>query len=375
MKICFISPGINSLLYQTGHGTGGAERQFMLYGLELTKRGHSIAYITKDPGDQVPMNPESAQFKIEFADFSWMNHSKWKLISWFFSLVKAMKRVSCDVYIIKTPAIALLPMLFYRIFNKARIVFWTQIDDDACRNRKRTNATASAIMNWTIPKTDLVIAQTEDQQKNYLKNFQIQAFHIPNIFSPDIDSGGLIESDVFWCGNSSVKKRPFVVFELAKRLPHLHFLMAMNVSSSDIFSQVKEMAEQYSNVTFLGSIPPSKTASCFRGCRVYLNTSKEEGFPNTFLQTWNAGKPVLSVCIDPDGVLERYQLGKCLGRTAELASSEDYAGLAEQLEKPLLEILSESPEQYKRNGVSYIQEHHSPDKICNQVNELFSTIV
>ena len=43
--------------------------------------------------------------------------------------------------------------------------------------------------------------------------------------------------------------------------------------------------------------------------RIFLNTSSIEGFPNTFLQSWVRGVPVVSF-FDPDGLVNRLQLGR-----------------------------------------------------------------
>jgi glycosyltransferase involved in cell wall biosynthesis len=97
-------------------------------------------------------------------------------------------------------------------------------------------------------------------------------------------------------------KRPELAFEIARRLPHLRFVM---IGGNEIgrgreyFDKVAVLARDVPNVEFVGFVPYSHVDQYFNGARILLNTSLFEGFPNTFLQAWSRGLP--TVCfIDPE---------------------------------------------------------------------------
>jgi len=67
------------------------------------------------------------------------------------------------------------------------------------------------------------------------------------------------------------------------------------------------------NVDYRGQVPPDEALRIIHDATLLLSTADEEGFPNTFLQAWGAGTPVISLRIDPDHVIERHGLGVVTG--------------------------------------------------------------
>ena len=64
-----------------------------------------------------------------------------------------------------------------------------------------------------------------------------------------------------------------------------------------------------SNVKYCGQVTPDKDLQVIANAAILLSTSDQEGFPNTFLEAWSAGTPVVSLKIDPDRIIEQMGLG------------------------------------------------------------------
>ena len=72
------------------------------------------------------------------------------------------------------------------------------------------------------------------------------------------------------------------------------------------------------NVTWLGSVARNDLPALYKRASCLLCTSIYEGFPNTFLEAWSLGKPVVTT-FDPD------QLVRSLGLGAVGANADDLA--------------------------------------------------
>src|SRR5262249_5425823 len=64
------------------------------------------------------------------------------------------------------------------------------------------------------------------------------------------------------------------------------------------------------NVEYLGQVAPARAQEIIEHAAVLLSTSDREGLPNTFLEAWTSGTPVVSLGVDPDGVIQTKRLGR-----------------------------------------------------------------
>jgi len=167
------------------------------------------------------------------------------------------------------------------------------------------------LFEYGLRRADLVAAQTAHQSMMLLENYCV-ASSIVNLVVEVPRHESLVpkDIDVLWVSNLQPVKRPELALELARRMPHVRFTLAGGPMPGHqaFYDDVLEAAARLPNVKILGAVRYQDVGALFDRAKVFLNTSSVEGFPNTFLQSWVRGVPVISF-FDPDGLIQKRQLG------------------------------------------------------------------
>ncbi len=112
--------------------------------------------------------------------------------------------------------------------------------------------------------------------------------------------------------------------ELAKRVPNVRFIMVGGnpLQRDDFYESVLEEARKIPNLEFKGFLPFGEVEKLFMRASLFVNTSEIEGFPNTFLQAWARGVPVLSTTkVNPDGLITQHRLGAVVDSLEEMVET------------------------------------------------------
>jgi glycosyltransferase involved in cell wall biosynthesis len=172
-------------------------------------------------------------------------------------------------------------------------------------------------------RAQLVLAQQRDQQRD-LARLGVRAEILRNSHPP------VPEDDVrrhegkpvvLWADSIKLIKRPELFIELARRCRDLpaEFLMIGGMAHENYRPQVEAAARELPNFRYGGFVPLSEVERVFAGAHLHVKTSLPiEGFPNTFVQAWLHGVPVVSYENDPEGLLNERRLGVCAASLDEL---------------------------------------------------------
>ena len=209
-------------------------------------------------------------------------------------------------------------------------------------------------MGWYAVNTvDYVFVQTERQRKLLKQNFSRDGAIVRNPVEVTAEarltwSSRDAREFVLWVGRSDTfHKRPQLLLDVARRCPDMQFLMILNKTNAGVFDTIQR--QRPGNVTIIERVKHHEIWEFYRRARVFVSTSAYEGFPNTFLQAAVSGVPVVSLSVDPDGMLAAHHCGIC--------SNDDFDGFVQSVRT--LWTDRGAAEVYAGNFFEYVLSHHA----------------
>lgn len=131
--------------------------------------------------------------------------------------------------------------------------------------------------------------------------------------------------NVLWVANLKPIKQPEIFVRLARDLAahrDVRFTVLGNADSERARHQAfLDDVATTPNLHYLGSVSQAEVNQHFAAAHLLVNTSVVEGFSNTFIQAWMRKVPVLSLTVDPDGVIAQHGLGLVGGDYPSLLSN------------------------------------------------------
>jgi glycosyltransferase involved in cell wall biosynthesis len=314
-SICFV--GIANLLvlapeFRT-HGIGGAELQQTLLARALVGKGFRVSMIVGDYGQADGAEWDGIVTYKAYRIAAGLRGLR-LLHPRATGVWSAMKRAGAQIYYSSCADYLPGVLALFAQTHRRKAVFRVAHDTD-CQpeNLLIPNWRSKILYRYGLKHVDLILAQSSKQQSDMLQNFGRPSRVVPSLVELGADSTELEARDVqvLWVGNMRSFKRPDLALDLAASMPEVSFHMiggGEDPGALSLFADIKARAAALPNVSFEGPKSYEEVETRMTHARLLINTSESEGFPNTYMQAWVRGTPVVAM-FDPDGIIEREGLG------------------------------------------------------------------
>jgi glycosyltransferase involved in cell wall biosynthesis len=229
-------------------------------------------------------------------------------------ILSAVREADADVYYINNAGFILAPVVFAAHLHGKKVLFWGASDtnfDPSYKWFRMPTYRDKVLYLWGMKRCDAYVVQNRFQQEMLLRHFGKPSRIISNGLFP-VDRLSSFDGFVLWVGSMRKVKNPMMFVELARRLPEARFVMVGGnpLQRDEFYDAVLEAGKSIPNLDFRGFMPFAEVEQMFARASLFVNTSTIEGFPNTFLQAWSRGVPVVSTTnVNPDELITRHKLG------------------------------------------------------------------
>jgi len=356
-KIVVIFPKDSESIFNNKKKTfGGATVQLFNYAVELSKTNEVHCLINEasdiDPND-------FSCFNIHFT-FSRKDNYLKKIITFH----KVLRKIKPDVVIQRgLTRISTLLAIHCRVF-RARMIFMFAHDRE-CRGRFQRSGRLNSFYPLLLVFAKHLIVQNDYQFSKIPGIFKKKLCKISNgypINLPDESS----KSGVLWVSRLEPWKRPEACIYMAVKNPDIQFTMIAPVDekNKEYAEQIYKMAQNVRNITILDFVCFNEIDLYFQRARIFLNTSTEEGFPNTFIQACKNKTPIVSLSVNPDDFITKFNVGRFCDDNLD------------NLRESLSEITKNEDlwENYAKSAVEYVSRFHCIEKNTQILNSLFLSV-
>jgi glycosyltransferase involved in cell wall biosynthesis len=372
--ICFVSLGWSVAKIAAGRNsesTGGAELQVGRLTQFMAEADYRVALLASFSANAPGIAEELRERGVYLV--ATYREGRIPVLRYFYATIprfwSALKEADSGLYYVRgSTGLVGVAAEFCRRYGR-RLVFAVSSDQDVDPEliHRRFHRSDRALYQWGLRKADAVVVQTHVQREMLRRHWGIEGILIRSLYlRPPAPPSDAPREYVLWAGRTRRIKRPELFLELARRMPHLQFAMAGQREmhgEEDLYRTVLEEAATVPNLRDLGALPFAEMADWYDRSWAFVNTSATEGFPNTFLEAWDHGLPVIAT-VDPDHLVSEGGLGYYCETVEQIADR--------------LEMLRRNPalrEEIGARARSYVAAEHQKERIVAQYTELISSLL
>jgi len=400
-KLCIVAPWIYPLFNPQNQGHfGGWEVRMVLIARELARRGQfEVNMVVGDHG----------QLHIERRDgvtlYSWRGREIWGIplhrpvstrMANFWrrlripfraplqtgqignylikpEMIEIYDEIDADIYTVPGNSQFSGEMAFYCQQRGKKYIFLAGSDFDFYPEYKTEPEKVDmygisyVLKTYAIENAQAHFLQNDRQARMLKQGYGLDGIVIRNPIDLSLVYPRSVAPDsILWVGRSDERvKKPSLVFELARRLPHLPFVIILNQGLPDSHEICLKEAQTLLNVTLIERVSFEEVERYYAAARLFVNTSAFEGFPNTFLQAAKYGVPIIATDVDPGGMLSQHGCGITCGG--------DFEHFVESVRRLMTDDALYA--QMSVAALHYVRAYHDKDIIIPQYEKAFQEVL
>jgi glycosyltransferase involved in cell wall biosynthesis len=298
-RVCFVAPHAWPVFSRASDlpVVGGAEVQQAILMRLLAAHGYPVSLVSLDYGQREGTVLDGVTVHKAFAPDAGVPVLRF-VHPRLSSMWRALQAADADVYYYRSAAMWLGVVTAFCGRHGRRSIYAAASDKDFLPDQggQIRYARDRWLFRRGMAAADRIVVQNEAQRLSCRAVYGREALVIPSCYEPPAGARSAGER-VIWVGTMHAGKRPEMLLELARRLPHRRFLMIggpAGGAENPYYAGVRAAAASLPNVEFTGFLPLAEVERRFDEARVLVLTSEYEGMPNVFLQAWARGVPTVS---------------------------------------------------------------------------------
>ena len=289
----------------SGH-IGGVERQVSIMSKWLAKKNHEISMIIWDDAKNKDMVINGVKIikicnKNDGIKGLRFIYPRWS------SLCRGLSRADADLYYHNCAEDVTGQIAIWCKIKKRKFIYSIASDMECKKDLPTLNKREKLLYKYGIKNADQIICQTKKQ------NIMLKKIWNLNSIVLKMPCIGLKENDyiqkeppsknsckVIWVGRISREKRLELFIEVAKEIKDIQFeIIGQPDEEENYTKRLIDSVNEIGNLNYFGRATRKQLENIYLNSSILCCTSLYEGFPNTFLEAWSYGLPVIST-IDPD---------------------------------------------------------------------------
>jgi|ECHhosMinimDraft_1075155.scaffolds.fasta_scaffold06275_2 glycosyltransferase involved in cell wall biosynthesis len=367
---------LGSELYLAKGLRGGLAWVVHVTSLALAAQGFEVTIIAPRP----PEFPQEIRYKnlnIITFPYVYQTSSFFKHIFSVFSFSKVVRRINADVFL-SIDAMLETVLLNY-LHPRSRHIIWAQnpldwadyqvfgLVNPSYRISKARFLIGKYLLADAYKKSDMILVQAKYFAEKIQRMYGVdksKIIYLPNPIDYIPPENKIIKSSqplVCYLGRLDPEKRYWIFFELAKKFPHIQFIVMgePSIFHQDLFRRIISGYSNLPNLKLLGFLQGKRKWEILDKCWILALPSIREGLPVAMLEAL-AHKCAILSSVNPDGLVERF---------GYYAKSDDFEeGLNWLLESDRWRQLGEE-------GYIYVKNTHSLNIVINKLIKIINSIL